>query len=272
MNMSNKFALPVMIAAAFALSGCAGFVRDRIYQPRTLAQSEITYSGEAPAPVAVTTADGLSLDGYYWAPEAGNDTLVIYFHGNSGNHREASARAQALRAGGHGVLVASYRGYGDNPGSPSEEGLFADAEAWMAEAQRLSPGKLFIFGHSMGGAVALEMAARHDSAGVATLGTFSRLSAAAPAIARGFLPDRFDNAAAIARVSEPILLLHGTADDVVGFENAERLASANPRATLIVLPEAGHSPDMRLLADRIWAAWLDPQAGGTREWLPSADR
>ncbi|WP_370178420.1 alpha/beta hydrolase [Alteriqipengyuania sp.] len=259
----------LLLAAALGLSGCAGIIRDRIYQPRTLAESEIAYSGVAPSAVQVTAADGLTLDGYYWAPVAGNDTLVVYFHGNSGNHLEAAARAEPLTEGGHGVLVASYRGYGDNPGSPTEEGLFADADAWMAEARRLAPeSKLFVFGHSLGGAVALEMAVRHDTAGVTTLGTFSRLSAAAPSYARGILPDRFDNIAAIKRVSEPILLLHGTEDEVVGFVNGERLAQANPRATFIVLPGAGHTVDMRLLAGRLWAAWENPSNGGRQEWLP----
>jgi pimeloyl-ACP methyl ester carboxylesterase len=154
------------------------------------------------------------------------------------------------------VLVASYRGYGDNPGAPSEDGLFADAEAWMAKARELAPGAdIYLFGHSLGGAVALEMAARHEVAGVATLGTFARLADQAPSIARGILPDRYDNVAAIRRVSVPVLLLHGTEDRVVALAAGEELAEAASYATLVRLTGAGHQVDLAKIADRIWQAW-----------------
>ena len=249
--------LVIACLAAASLAGCAGVMRDRIYQPVALAETPVTFAGEAPAPVSVTTADGLALRGHYWAPAPGNDTLVVYFHGNGFNQLVGAARAEPLRAGGHGVLVASYRGYGGNPGAPSEAGLMADAEAWLAEARRRAPGaRIYLFGHSLGGAMALEMAARHEVAGVATLGTFARLADQAPAVARGMLPDRYDNVAAIARVEEPVLLIHGTGDQVVAFAVAEELERASGgRALLARLPGAGHQVDLALLAERIWAFW-----------------
>ena len=243
-------------SAALALSGCAGTIRDRIYQPAALAETQVQFAGEAPQDVKARTADGLDLAGYYWPAEAGNDTLVVYFHGNAYNQLVGAARAEPLRKGGHGVLVASYRGFGDNPGAPSEEGLFADAEAWMAKARELAPGAdIYLFGHSLGGAMALEMAARHEVAGVATLGTFARLADQAPNIARGILPDRYDNVAAIRRVSEPVLLLHGTEDEVVPIAAGEELAAASPNATLVRLKGAGHHVDLTKISERIWQAW-----------------
>jgi pimeloyl-ACP methyl ester carboxylesterase len=251
--------IPVAVflaSAALALSGCAGTIRDRIYQPAALAETPVQFTGEAPQDVNARTADGLDLAGYYWPAEAGNDALVVYFHGNGYNQLVGAARAEPLKKGGHGVLVASYRGYGDNPGVPSEEGLFADAEAWMAEARELAPGAdVYLFGHSLGGAVALEMAARHEVAGVATLGTFARLADQAPSIARGILPDRYDNVAAIRRVSVPVLLLHGTEDRVVALAAGEELAEAASYATLVRLTGAGHQVDLAKIADRIWQAW-----------------
>ncbi|MCH2486895.1 MAG: alpha/beta hydrolase [Erythrobacter sp.] len=249
---------PVIAAlgAALALVGCAGTIRDRIYQPSALAETPVQFEGETPKDVTVRTADGFDLTGYYWPAATGNDTLVVYFHGNGHNQLVGAARAEPLREGGYGVLVASYRGYGDNPGSPSEDGLFADAEAWMAKARELAPGtKIYLFGHSLGGAVALEMAARHEVAGVATLGTFARLADQAPSIARGVLPDRYDNVAAIRRVSEPVLLLHGTEDDVIALAAGEELAAAAPNATLVRLTGAGHQVDLARIADRIWQIW-----------------
>lgn len=251
-----------LLAAALALTGCAGTIRDRIYFPTTLADTPVSFAGEAPRAVAARTADGLDLAGYYWPADAGNGTLVVYFHGNGNNQLVGAARAEPLRTGGHGVLVASYRGYGGNPGSPSETGLFADADAWMAKARELAPdAKIYLFGHSLGGAMALEMAARQEVAGVATLGTFARLADQAPRIARGIIPDRYDNVAAIRRVSEPVLLLHGTADDVVAFAAAEELAAAAPNATLVRLGGAGHQVDLAQLSDRLWRAW---ETGGPK--------
>lgn len=242
--------------AAALLAGCAGTIRDRIYQPGPTSTTPVRFKSEAPRQVVVTTTDGLRLSGYHWPAQPGRP-LVVYFHGNGFNQLVGAARAEPLRAGGHGVLVASYRGYGGNGGKPSEQGLVRDGEAWMAEARRLSNGRpLFVFGHSLGGAVALAMATRYEVGGVATLGTFARLADMAPPIARGLLPDRFDNLAAISRVRAPILLLHGDRDAIVPFIAGERLAAASRgRAELVRLPGQGHHVDLAALADRLWAKW-----------------
>lgn len=247
----------VLAAAVLATGGCASLARERIYRPAALAETPVTFRGEQPQAVSASTQDGLTLQGYYWPPAPGNRTLVVYFHGNGWNQLVGAARAEPLRAGGHGVLVASYRGYGGNPGQPSETGLMRDAEGWMARARTLAPdARLYLFGHSLGGAMALEMAARHEVAGVATLGTFARLSDQAPALLRGFVPDRYANEAAIARVEEPVLLIHGTADAVVRYAAAERLRTVGgENVTLIRLPGAGHQVDLALLADSLWQAW-----------------
>jgi len=241
------------------LSGCANYLRSQIYQPEPLENTKIDFAGEAPLDVSVTTADGLTLHSYYWPPAESNDTLLVYFHGNGGNKLTAAGTAQKLRTGGHGVLVASYRGYSGNPGKPTEDGLFSDGDAWMAKAHELVPdAHLFVFGHSLGGAVALEMATRHKVDGVATLGTFSRLAAAAPAYARGVLPDRFDNLDAIARVKAPVYLFHGTADEVVPYSSAAKLkaASVDSAAEVIPLEDGGHQVPMEKLAPYVWERLL----------------
>jgi uncharacterized protein len=247
----------VCIAAILALAGCAGLMRDQIYAPTPLAQTPVTFKSAKPQEVQVTTKDGLTLTGYYWPANNGDTSTIIYFHGNGNNALVGAARAEPLTANGHAVLVASYRGYGDNPGKPSETGLFTDADAWMVKARELSPnGKVFLFGHSMGGAVALEMAGRTQVDGVVTLGTFTSLRDAAPGVARPFLPDRYDNRAAIARVNTPILLIHGTKDAIIPYDHAAQLVVASGgKARLLTLPDAGHHVDLALLTTQIFAEW-----------------
>ncbi len=221
----------MLVLGAALLSGCASLARDRIYFPEPMPAAIGPWAERAPQEVAVTTADGLKLRGYYWPPSAPEGDLIVFFHGNAGNRHEAARMAEPLARNGGGVLVASYRGYGDNPGAPSETGLLADGAAFLKLARELSPqSRVYLFGYSLGAAVALEMAAREEVAGVITLGAFARLADLAPAFARGLIPDRYDNRAAIARVSEPVLLIHGTADEVV------------PVAAVKVLREAAAGP------------------------------
>lgn len=203
------------------------------------------------------TVDGLLLEGAFWPPESDqSDQILIVFRGNSYNHLVMAARAEPLRTGGRGVLVTSYRGFGDNLGSPDEEGLMRDAEAWIAKARELRPNdRLYLFGFSLGGAVALEMAARHEVAAVATMGAFTDLKTQVPRLARAFVKDRYDNRAAIARIDEPVLILHGTEDEVVDAAAAGHQKEAGgDNVTVINLKGGKHWVPLEGIAERLWTA------------------
>jgi fermentation-respiration switch protein FrsA (DUF1100 family) len=244
----------LVAAAAIVLTAasCASAVRSRIYLPEPMPAS-VAWTGRAPVEATATTADGLKLRGYYWAPQAAAGDVIVYFHGQSGN-RYVAAREAAPLADGGGLLVASYRGYGDNPGEPDEAGLYADAHAFVALARSLAPAsRIYVFGFSLGAAPALHVAAQEDVAGVVLLGAFATLAEVAPPFARGLLPDRFDNRAAIARVGKPILIIHATGDETVPFAQAEALRDAAPaRVRLLRLEGAGHGVDFATLGPTIW--------------------
>ena len=263
MQLQRSILVRAAFAAALAAPAQADPVRDRIYKPVALADTQARFEGERPQDVSATTADGLELRGYFFPGAPGNDQIVVYFHGRDYNQLVAAVDAEPLRAGGRAVLVASYRGYGGNPGQPTEDGLMLDGEAWMAKARELAPDhRLYLFGFSLGGAVALEMAARHDVTALGTMGAFARLADQAPWIVRGMLPDRYDNVAAVARVTEPYVLLHGTEDDVVKPKAADRLEGAGgDNLVRVNLTGGGHRVPLAQFAPKLWELWESLERG-----------
>src|SRR5690606_24819876 len=151
------------------VAGCAQVIRNRVFRPSEMAA--LPSWERQPQPITVTTADGLTLNGLYWAPSGVHRDVVVYFHGNGGNLYRDGAYAEPLARDGRGLLRTSYRGYSGNVGRPTEAGLAGDADAFVAEAQRRLPagGKLYVVGHSLGGAVALGGAPRWPISAVATL-------------------------------------------------------------------------------------------------------
>lgn len=246
----------VAMIAVLALTGCAQIIRDRVFRPSAMAQAPAWI--RQPETITVMTSDGVTLQGLYWAPQGERRHVVVYFHGNGGNLHRDGAYAEPLTRDGHGLLMTTYRGYSGNGGRPTEEGLSADADAFVAEARRRLPsgGRLYVFGHSLGGAVALGGASRWPISGVATLGTFGSIADLAPKLVRGMMPDRFDNRQAIGRIGVPITLFHGTADAIVPFSAAAELnAAAGGRAVVVPLEGGGHHPPMDRLAPLIWQAF-----------------
>lgn len=256
-HSSTPRGLLLLIAAglltAAASSSCASLVRSLIYKPDPM-PDRLEWAGlPAPETVSVRAQDGLIVRGYRWPALRPAHVTLVFFHGNGGNRYKAALLAAPLRRDGVEIIVASYRGYGDNPGKPSEQGLRQDAVAFLRLAQASRPRKLYVFGYSLGGGVALDLAAQEKVDGVITLGTFSSLRSVTPPLARGLVLDRFDNIAAVRRLRAPLLILHGTADTVVPIREAVKLkAAAGPNARFLRLSGAPHHLMLDQLAGRIW--------------------
>ena len=184
--------------------------------------------------VTLTTADGLSLLSWY-RPADNGTPVVAYFHGNGGNIGYRTDRMMRFAQQGLGVLLLEYRGYGGNPGTPTEAGLYADAEAGLdfLRTEGIPANRLVLYGESLGSGVAVNMAAGREIAALVLEAPFTRLADVAsyhyPYVpASLLLRDRFDSLSKIGRVRAPILILHGERDSVIPARFGHALFAAAP--------------------------------------------
>lgn len=192
--------------------------------------------------VEIATADGLRLLAWHRPAPVGQPTL-LYFHGNGGHIGYRADRARVFAAAGLGVMFPEYRGYGGNPGSPSEEGFHADAVGAVEflGAAGVVPARLVLYGESLGTAVAVRLAAELAARGtpVAALileAPFTSIADVAQhhyfyVPARALVKDVFDAASRIATVKAPVLVIHGEADTIVpvSFGRALLAAAVEPK-------------------------------------------
>jgi pimeloyl-ACP methyl ester carboxylesterase len=223
----------------------------------------------APAPgfasITLPTTDDLTLQAQWRAPAPGRP-IIVFFHGNGGSLALASQETQGFTQAGYGVLLVEYRGYGGNPGSPSEEGFYRDGRAAFVflAAQGVTPARTIIVGHSLGTGTATEMAREFAFAALILLAPFTSIpDAAAQAMpyapVRWLVRDRFDNLAKLPHLRMPVLILHGTADSIVPFALGERLAEVAPSATFNAVPKADHMISIDAAVQDAQLAWLARQ-------------
>ena len=209
-------------------------------------------------PVSFPTRDGLRLNGWFVSRTDAPALTVIVFNGNAGNRAFRAPLADALARANLAVLLFDYRGFGGNPGAPSESGLRIDARAareyviGRSDAQR---GRLVYFGESLGTAVATELAAEHPPAALILRSPFTSMTEVG-SHHYTFLPvgwllrDRYDTIDRIARVQAPLLVIGGDQDRIVPIEQTRRVyeAAQDPK-TLLIIRGADHNDDS-LLAGR----------------------
>jgi fermentation-respiration switch protein FrsA (DUF1100 family) len=232
------------------------------------------------APVAVEevfldTEDGVRIHSFF-LPAPGATRALLFLHGNAGNASHRIPNAVLLQHLGAHVLLLDYRGYGRSQGRPSERGLYADARAGLAylrERRGLPPGRVVVFGRSLGGAVAVQLAAENELAGVILESTWSSLADAARvhfgAAAAWLVHGRYDSAATISRVRAPLLFVHGDRDDIVPLALGRRLYEAAPEPKAFeTLRGAGHNDTLEVGGRR----YLERIARFLAEVAPPDDR
>ena len=191
----------------------------------------------------------------WWIPTIKpNAPALLYFHGNGSNLGDLTEIAAIFHRLEVSVLLIDYRGYGkSSPTFPNEARVYEDAEAawqYLIQTRQLEPKRVFVYGHSLGGAIALDLAVKHpDLAGLITEGTFTSIEdmAGLSKVFKLFLlnwlvTQRFDSINKIESLQVPILILHGTDDEVIPLSMAKELFAAAPEPKQLELfPRAGHN-------------------------------
>lgn len=255
--MSSK--LIVLLLAALLLGGLLYFLRSfaRVlaFPGSRLALSEAGALGDRGRILTFRTTDGLTLRAAWITSGLSGAKVVVYFHGNAESAAQNLPLARALAAEGVDVVLAEYRGYGGEPGRPDEAGLYADGAALLEAVARdgVARNRLVLVGRSLGTGVAVELALRVPPSLVILISPYTSFpdmgrSLVGP-LAPLVVPDRFDNLAKIASLSGPVVILHGTKDDVIPFRMGERLAAAGKNIRFVPLEGRTHNdiPDLPAL-------------------------
>jgi hypothetical protein len=235
--------------------------------------------------VAITTDDGLTLGGWF-VPASGpaRGTTVVVFNGNGGNRASRAPLAAQLARHGVATLLFDYRGYGGNPGTPSEKGLAADARAavrHVVSRPDVEGDRIIYLGESLGSGVAVGLAVERPPFALILRSPFTSLVDIGR-LHYPFLPvrlvlrDRFPSLARIASLESPLLVIATDKDDVVPTAQSERLynAAASPKR-LVIIEGAGHNDEEILAGPRVIAAiveFLDGISQRSPQSTPSAQR
>jgi hypothetical protein len=191
----------------------------------------------------------------WWVPTASPEAPVwLFLHGNGSTVGDEVKRAFWFHQLGYSTLLVDYRGYGRSKGKfPTEASVYEDVEAvwnYLTQVRQIPPERIFVYGHSLGGAIAIELAQRHpEIAGVAVEGTFTSMRSMVDHLYKEFslfpvdllLHQRFDSLSKVRSLSMPVLFTHGTADWLIPAHMSQILFEAAPEPKkLLLIPQAGH--------------------------------
>ena len=202
--------------------------------------------------VSFRTADGLDLQGWFVARTVAPPFTVIVFNGNAGNRSMRATFADALVRHGMAVLLFDYRGFGGNPGAPSELGLHLDARAaraYIMSRPETERRRIVYFGESLGTAVATVLAAESPPSALILRSPFASMAEVGQhhyrwLPVRWLLRDRYPTGDEIGRVRAPLLVIAGDRDRIVPISHSRRVFDrANEPKSMVVIRDADHNDD-----------------------------
>jgi len=207
--------------------------------------------------VWLTTLDRVRVNAWY-LPNPTSEKVLLWFHGNAENIGYDFDHLMFYSRLAVNVLAVDYRGYGKSEGSPNEAGVYRDADAaydYLIQERHIKPQNIFVFGHSLGGAVAIDLASRRECGGLIVQSSFTSVRDMARRTFRipllEYIPkSQFDSLTKIRQVRAPVLILHGTRDETVPFFMGQRLFAAAPEPkSFFPVEGAGHNDVIEIGGD-----------------------
>lgn len=227
------------------------FVADgKIFLPQPSSYSDTTNI------LKLTTHDQIQLSALY-LPNPASQYTIVYIHGNAEDLGDIQPVLQSLQKIGFSVFAYDYRGYGTSQGKPSERHAYQDVETvynYLIQQLDVPAQRIIAFGRSVGGGSAVDLAARQPLAGLILESSFT--SAFRVVLPLPILPfDKFPNLNKIKKVTCPVLIMHGKADEVIPFQHGQKLfAAANEPKLSLWVDEASHNDLMWVAGDQYAAA------------------
>lgn len=194
------------------------------------------------------TTDGETINALYYAGQ--RDETILYLHGNAGDLSGWKFVVDTFAAAGYSILMIDYRGYGKSTGEISEQGIYEDAATayrFLTTDKQLAPGSVIVYGRSLGTGPAVELASTKHVRALVLESPFTSMKKLANEKLPLFFPSlymryHFDNITKISKIKVPVVLVHGTADELIPASHSERIYAAVPtRKKMILVHGAGHN-------------------------------
>ena len=222
--------------------------REVMYHPHKQKHELAYYKLQDTEEISLTTQDNVKLQAWFRKPDS-NKNMVIFLHGNAGNLENRVDKLKQLIEMGYGFIIPAWRSFGKSEGTPTREGLSLDARAAIAYVQ--SKGykleQTIMIGESLGTGVATEMALEHKFKGLFLITPYTSIADRASEmypfmLAQYLTKDNFKILDNIAKINQPLFIIHGDKDIVVPYQHAERVfAAAKEPKKFILYPGIGHS-------------------------------
>ena len=244
--------LGIIAIAFFVIVGCSA--QRMVFQPFRRMETTPQSLNWPVEDVFFRAPDGTRLNGWYF-PNTNAPYTILLSHGNGGNLCHRLELIGILLQTGVSVFAFDYRGYGRSEGTPSEKGVYQDAQAAYDWLRARGQTNIIAYGESLGGAVATELALTNAVAGLILQSTFTSVPDVASEMlpwfpAKWFLRTRFATRDKLARIRVPVLILHSRADTVIGYRHAERNFAAAREPKYFHELRGDHNDPFSVNADR----------------------
>jgi uncharacterized protein len=234
----NRRVVLLLVACVLLPLMLRWFEHSQVYHPSRLMEATGAELGRPFEDVQFRAADGVELNGWFFPADTHSrrsSLVVLLCHGNGGNICHRLDMAQALLSTGVGVFLFDYRGYGRSGGRPSEEGTYRDGEAayrWL-EQKGIKGENILLFGESLGGGVAAELASHLPCAGLILQSTFTCIADIGADLfpwlpVRWLAHIKYDTLSKLPNIKAPVLVMHSRADRLIRFGHSKKnFAAAN---------------------------------------------